>query len=208
MINRDLLQQSVRIFDSQEKWNALFEIYSQSNDIIQAWMETGAEALRSDFAARPSVGWTCVEWEAKRETKWFISDLGRDSICLAFAWPYWEIHLFYKLPAEFDETEAKRLVSLDEFRPLRALFAPEKTPDRGGKYRLLASDSTFNPFSGLSEEPLRQRELAWYAAHETDRFVKEVSNRMRQITDDAALTKLVRDLNRRAKRTSNGEPTA
>ncbi len=204
MSNQQLLKQSAQIFDSLEKWNALFEIHSLSDQINELWMEKGAEALRSDFGARPSAGWKCKDWEAKRETIWFLSDLGCDSISLVYAWPTWEFHLIFKAPAPFDETEAKRLLKRDQFQPLVAMFDPDEVPSKGGKYRPLASDSKFNPLGGSSEKFSRQRELAWYAAHETDRFVKEMSNHVRQITDDSTLTALVRELNHRAKLPPNG----
>lgn len=199
MSNRQLLQQSVSIFDTLEKWNALFEIHSLAGQIIETWMEEGACALRSDFAGRPSADWTCEEYEAKRETVWYLSELGRDSISLVFAWPLWEFHLIFKAPAPFDETEAKRLLGTDEFQPLLANFNPDEVLNKAGGYRSLASDSTFNPLSNVSEEPTRLRELAWYAGHKTDRFVDEMSKHVRRITDNRTLTALVMELNVQAK---------
>lgn len=199
MSNHLLLQQSAQIFNSLEKWNALFEIHDLSGQIIRLWMAKGAEALRADFAARPSEHWNCEVWEAKHETIWFLRDLGRDSISLVYAWETWEFHLLFKAPAPFDETMAKQILGQDAFQSLVANFDPEEVPSKDGKYRPLASDSTFNPFGDSSEKLPRQRELAWYAAHESDRFVEEMSNRVRKITDDSTLTALIRDLNSRAR---------
>lgn len=96
------------------------------------------------------------------------------------------------------------MLKADKFQPLAAKFNLDEVPAKTGNYRPLCSDSTFNPFSGVSEGKARQRELAWYAAHETDRFVKEMSQHVRRITDDSTLTALVRNLNHRAKSLPNG----
>ena len=199
-----LLAQSVQIFGTLEKWNALFEIHGAAEAIMENWFEVGATALRHDFAKRPSTGWTCLEWENKRETKWVLSTFGSNSIHLGFGWPTWEYHLIFTAPAPYDEAKAKLLLKEPEFQPLVSCFDPEGTSSKSGGYHTLASDLTFNPFSGTGERDLRKRELAWYAAHDTRRFVDEMSSRVRLITDDPTLTALVGELNRRSSTGANG----
>ncbi|HNY42214.1 MAG TPA: hypothetical protein PKJ41_17550 [Bryobacteraceae bacterium] len=194
-----LLEQSVRIFDSLEKWNALFEIHGAAGDIMANWFEIGATALRRDFDQRPSTGWTCLEWENKQETKWVLTAWGDQSIHLGFGWPDWEYHLIFTAPAPFDEARARTLLHEPEFQPLAACFDQEEIASKGGKYRSLACDLRFNPFSGNRERDARKRELAWLAAHEPVRFVENMSSHVRQITDNPILSALVGELNRRTK---------
>jgi hypothetical protein len=204
MSNRQLLEEARRIFNSLEKWNALFEIHGQTDAIITNWLTEGAVALRKDFAETPSNGWSCKRWEADNETKWFLTDLGPESIGLVYAWPEWEFHLIYKNPAAFDDAKARSLLKESKIERLVDKFNPDEEPAKAGGYRSLACDTKFNPFGGSTDRTARRRELAWYAAHETNRFVEEMSARVRRITDSDDLTKLIRELNQRAKSVSNG----
>jgi hypothetical protein len=199
MIKQELVRQSVKIFDKLEKWNALFEIHSQSDAIMNAWLDIGAEALRKDFKARPSPSWTCAQWEGRYETKWYLSELGCDSIFLGYGWPSFEFHLIFQDPANFAEAASKRVLQEPAFEPLVDAFDREEASAKRGNYHSLACDATFNPFGSDTDALERRRELTWYAAHETDYFVIEMSRHVRRITDDPAMTALVRELNRRAK---------
>ena len=45
-MKQQLIKQSVEIFNTQDKWDALFEIHNQSTSIIGHWLTIGARALR------------------------------------------------------------------------------------------------------------------------------------------------------------------
>ncbi len=71
-MNKELLKQSMQIFDTQDKWEALFEIHNQSKDIIEHWLTIGAIALRKSFADDPV--WGCERWGVERDTRWYLKE--------------------------------------------------------------------------------------------------------------------------------------
>ncbi len=190
-MNQELLKQSVAIFDTQDKWDALFEIHNLSKDIINHWLTMGARALRRSFAEDSL--WGCEAWGMERDTRWYLKEFGKESVGIGFGWPEVELHLHLKDSTGFRHDRAAELLPV--FKPLLELFelkTPPKNVSDGG----LAYNSTLNPFSGAEDTQVRQRELAWQAAHRTEDYVRKMGEIIRRLTDNPSHTGLFRELNR------------
>ena len=196
-MNTKLLEESVGIFNSPEKWNALFELYEQTGQIMDYWLAKGAKALIADFIANPSQGWVCQRWDQDHEVRWYLDQFGRESIGIGFGWPTWEFHLFVKGGNKVKQNLAAELLKNPEFQPLLKVFGPQDNLPRRTGDGSLACNVTLNPIGSMTAAEPRRRELAWLAAHQTDEFVRGMSSEVRQITDNSTFTALVRDLNLR-----------
>lgn len=193
-MNKELLAQSISIFDTQDKWDALFELHNQSNRIIEHWLTIGAIALRESFADHSQ--WGCEKWGSHLwDTRWYLKDFGEKSVAIGFGWGGVDLHLHLTdTPTDVD-TRAAELISSSTFKPLLEIL--ELTASTKYIYDgSLAYNSTINPFSGVTDAPVRQRELAWKAAHETEEYVRKMGGIIRRLTDDAGHTALFREFNR------------
>jgi hypothetical protein len=191
-MNKELLKQSISIFDTQDKWNALFEIHNQNNEIIDYWLTIGARALRDNFAG--DLLWGCEKWGYERDTRWYLKEFGTESLGIGFGWIEVELHLHLKDSQSYDYKRASELLSHTSFMPLLDLFEL-KTPPKHVVDGGLAYNDTINPFSGATDTQIRQRELAWLAANKTKEYVEKMGGIIRRLTADDIHTGLFRELN-------------
>ncbi|MEY4482986.1 MAG: hypothetical protein RL693_438 [Verrucomicrobiota bacterium] len=186
-MNKELLEKSIEIFDTQDKWKALFEI--SQDVIIGHWLTIGAKALRKSFENDPV--WGCEKWGSERDTCWHLKDkeYGRESLRIGLGYPTVELHLHLNNSQSYSYGRAKELIKSKEFKPLLELFELNTPPK---KYAIidggLAYNAILNPFSGNTDTEVRRRELAWIASHETDDYVKEMGGWIRRLTDDSVHT--------------------
>ncbi len=201
-MNKELLKQTVEIFDTEEKWDAFFEIQNEIENITNYWLKIGARALRSSFQNDPK--WKCEPWAVEeRDTHWYLSEFGSNSVGIGIGWPEVEMHLF--LPTEQSEyrlDEARRILQTLEFAPLLQVLSLKIDSPRGNEGSL-AFNSSFNPINGETDRVMRQRLLAWAAGHPEDsKYVDRMGAYIRQLTANTELTALFRKFNRQVREAS------
>ena len=113
-MNKELLAQSISIFDTQDKWDALFELHNQSNRIIDYWLTIGANALRESFAGDPQ--WGCGEWGSNRDVRWYLKEFGEKSVAIGFGYGV-DLHLHLTGTPPDVDTRAAELLSSSAFKP-------------------------------------------------------------------------------------------
>jgi hypothetical protein len=197
-MNTKLLAESVGIFNSPEKWNALFELHEQTGQIMDHWLSIGAKALIDDFKNNPSPGWVCRKWDQDHEVRWHLETFEEKPIGIGFGWSTWEYHLFIWRGCVEKQNRAAELLKKTEFQALLKVFGPQDNVPRRTGNGSLACDVTLNPIGSMTAPEPRRRELAWLAAHQTEEFVRRMSSVIRQITDNSTFTALLEELNRRA----------
>jgi hypothetical protein len=197
----DIITESRIVFGSLEKWTALYEINQQLPAIIDHWLTSGAVALRKDFEAKPCQEWKCSDWGSKRDSRWYLADLGWDSVGFGFGWGEFEFHLHLETGGSHDWQKAIALIAKPEFEPLLSIFEARysNTPHRS-RDGSLCSDRCFNPFSDTQDPNLRRHIIAWHAIHDQASFIEKMSNKVRQITGDPSISGLIRKLSLQSKR--------
>lgn len=155
-MKQQLIRQSAGIFNTQDKWDALFEIHNHSREIIDHWLTIGARALRESFAN--DSGWGCEQWSpCGRDTRWFLKNDASKSLGIGFGWTEVELHLHLISPADADLTQAVTLLESQEFKPLLELFELVTSPPRYPNDGSVAYNLTINPFSGAGDTQVRLR---------------------------------------------------
>jgi hypothetical protein len=195
-----LIEEAKNVFQSVERWTAFYEIEKQISPIMDHWLITGAKALRRDFANHPSLSWKCSEWGWPRDTRWYLDDLGELSIGIGIGWQEFELHLFHGGCDQQIREQALRVLESQTFEPLRALTGSPEARALYKKEGCILSVRDFNPFDEVGDSILRQRIIAWHAVHKTSEFVEKVSGKIRQITEDHEIVRLIRDLNQQCKK--------
>lgn len=192
----NLTEDAAKVFQSLERWTAFYEIEQQIGTIVAQWLTEGAKALRTDFANRPSPLWTCSDWASRRDTRWQLEGLSEQSIGIGIGWPTFELHLFHGGSDAGVRERAATLMELPMFEPLRNLTGVPEYRSEQRKYGSILSMRDFNPFDEEADSGLRLRTIAWKAGNQTAEFVAKVSSRIRQITEDLEITRLILELNR------------
>ena len=193
-MQNEIIKQSIGIFDSQDKWDALFEIHNHSEEIIGHWLTIGAHALRESFAEHPI--WGCEIWGNAMDTRWYLKDDASKSLGIGFGWLEVEFHLHVYGSDTAKRMQAVTLLESREFKPLQELFELTTSQARHPEEGSVAYNLTINPFSGARDTQVRVRELAWLAAHKTDYYAEKMGGIIRRLTDDERMTELFRELNR------------
>ncbi len=192
----NLIEEAEKVFHSIERWTAFYEIQMQVGTIMDHWLTKGAKALRQDFADRPSPLWKCSYWGSPRDTRWYLDEpLGEQSIGIGIGWLDFELHLFHGSRDQQVREHALKVLETPIFEPLRTLTGlPEYRADRRKEGGSILSIRDFNPFDEVADPILRQWIIAWHAVNKTSVFVANVSQKIRQITENPAIVSLIRDL--------------
>ena len=191
----NLIEESENVFKSLERWTAFYEIERQVGPIIDHWLTKGARALRQNFADHPSPSWNCSDWGSPRDTRWYLDgEQGKHSISIGIGWPNFELHLFHGGCDQECREQALKVLESKTFEPLRALTgSPEFNAERKREGCIL-SVRDFNPFDEVADTTLRSRVIAWNAVNQTTEFVTKVSTKIRQITENPEIVRLIRKL--------------
>lgn len=197
----EIVEEAHTLFGEYEKWRAMCEISANMDSIVDFWLETGAEKLREKFSLKPATGWKCYPWGAKRDTRWYLEDLGKESIGFGVGWPRVEFHLHLEdRKGCYDiQSAIKTMRTKERFRPLLEVFKASEPAN--GASGCICSNLEFYPFCGetkIGRE--RINAIAWWAKFRTDFYVETVLAAVDQIIANAQLTELIRELNSLAKR--------
>lgn len=187
------------VFHTLERWTAFYEIEKQVSAIMDRWLTIGSKALKQQFEANPSPSWKCADWGPPRDTRWYLAgegEQGMQGIGIGIGWREFEFHLFHGGCDTGVTAHALRLLESPDFEPLRSLMGSAEYRSEHRKEGSILSVRDFNPFDEVSDSGLRPRIIAWHAAHETAGFVERVSTRIRQITENPEIGRLISELNR------------
>lgn len=203
MNEHDMIARSVKIFDKIEKWNAFFQIQGEMVNIIEHWRLLGAKAIRAQFKREPSPAWTCDEWGNPKDVRWYMTNLGPESIGIGFGWEDMELDLFchYKALNKYDLSGASRLLQDEEFSTIRQIFPDEAYGPGRADDGCFAADKHFTPYPVDGQPGARRRVLAWHAAHERDDFAWKIAEKVRSIIENENTTALIHKLNQRLLKT-------
>lgn len=192
----NLIEEAENVFRSPERWTAFYEIERQVGTIMDHWLTKGAKALRKEFCDPPSGLWKCSDWGSPRDTRWYLKgEKGEQSIGVGIGWTEFELHLFHGGCDDVIREQAVKVLKAPNFEPLRALTG--STEDRANRRKegSILSVRDFNPFDEVADTVLRNRIIAWKAVNETSDFVAKVSTKIRQITENPEIVRLIRKLN-------------
>ena len=192
------IEEAANVFNSIDRWTAFYEMQQKIVPITEHWLTMGAVALRQEFAVRPSPSWKCADWGGTRDTRWFFDEEGgKQMIGIGIGWFDFELHLFH---GGYDQEARKGALEVLEshcFEPLRILTGSPETRSAQKKEGSILSIQNFNPFDEVADPVLRQRIIAWHAGNNTAKFVEKTSAKIRQITENPEIVRLIRELNKK-----------
>jgi hypothetical protein len=180
-MNKKIANQLSSIFYPVEKWDAFWDIYTECDKLIVPWITTGARAVREIYKASPEDGWSCEEWGLPRDTRWFLSEYGENSVGFGFGWDTIELHLHLPNYDENKHQRASELLKSSNFPAIQQRFAgkPNASKKKDGS---IAWNNEFNPYPDITN--CKTQRIAWRAQHDSKQFAETMLHAARGIMRD------------------------
>ena len=143
----------------------------------------------------PSDGWRWAQWGSPSCTRWYLDKFEFGSLAIGLGWPY-HFHLHLGDSKRFNSGLIDEQLRTAKYAKLLMPFGVQsKVPTGDSK----AVEEHFNyTFGSPNDGGIPLAELAWYAAHETEKFVKQAVAKIEGFTRDMEMTNLLHDLNEAA----------
>lgn len=196
-MSKNLSTEALNVFGSLDRWIAFHQLQPQIEPLKEHWLTIGAEGLREEFISNPSEFWTCSPWGTLRDTRWVLDEVMADgSISIGIGWPTFELHLFHAGWGREICNRAATVLEEPEYSLVRLLIGQRETRSLQIKEGSIFSIRDFNPLEEISALKCRVSNIAWHAGNETKLFVERTSQRIRQITENPEVVRLLRELRR------------
>jgi hypothetical protein len=113
----------------------------------------------------------------------------------------YQFHLHLNDTKRFDSNFIDEQLQKAKYTKLLMPFGVNPRFNSG--YGSRVKDTNFDfTFGSINDGNIPQSELAWYAAHRPDDFVKQAASKIEQFTRDMEMTRLLSELNAEAERKS------
>ena len=197
IIEQKLIQNSQAIFDTLEKWDAFNELQQLNAQIVEHWLAVGTKKLRENIMPNLSKDWSWKPWGNERDTRWYLEAFGFGSLSIGFGWRY-QFHLHLIDANRFDSKWIDEQLKTPKYAKLLTPFGFDPRLDFG--YGSKAMERNYNfTFENPNVDNIPIHELAWYAAHRTEDFVKQAAIKIKRFTSDLEMTDLLKELNSEAR---------
>jgi hypothetical protein len=194
MIQKELLNQAIEIFDTPEKWNAFVELSNQKEAIKWIYFQKLKHPLLNYFNANPVDGWICEPWgNPLYDLRWYLKDFGKNSLALAIGWTF-EFHLHIEDTINFDSLKINDLLKSD----YSILLSAFDRIDRQFENNVKAMESRHYHFDSpfdFNFDNSHIDNLAWFAGNKTQMFADQIIKKVDRFRKDKNLTKLLYDIN-------------
>jgi|GEM_PF-3057641 len=196
MTNEEV-RESVGLFKDQDHWIGFIELAAQVNNLRAEFFAPATKEIRAHFRENLPAGWKCEGWNEHREdSRWYHEDFGSSSLVLCFGWKY-EFVLKLWDEKTFDSAGMSEALATPEFKPVRqAMEREDPHPHSSCK---LFERNNFH-FGSQNDGMIPGDEMAWYAYHRKDDFVKQAIKKVERFLGDPEVVRLLEKLNRDFKR--------
>lgn len=205
-MQKELMNQTMAMFDSAKKWSAFVELSNMRNDIEKEWFLKIKTPLMTYFQKNLSERWGCESWwYSPYDMRWYLKGFGKNSLALATCWTY-TFCLHLEDVSTFNSELVTNLLKDPEYKEILLAFDRIDEPPQDQKFKALelrnyhfsdvGDDSPYNGcFDGVSIA-----DLAWYAGNQTDEFVRQIISKVERFTTDKKVTDLLYELNDKAQK--------
>jgi hypothetical protein len=197
-MQKELINQALRIFDSSEKWNAFVELANQKETIKWHYFQKLKQPLLNYFNANPIEGWVCEPWgDTKYDLRWYLKDFGKGSLSLAIGWTF-NFLLHIEDVNGFDTKKIDDLLRSNYSILLSAFDRIDRQFENQLKVVEVRNYSFNSPYDTNFDDSQLDK-LAWFAGNDTENFAKQIIKKVERFRQDKDLTKMLYDLNTETK---------
>lgn len=187
-----LIKKASEWFDSIEKWQAFLELADAREDIFEYWYIEATKHLRNQWAVKHHTAWEMAAWDNARDTWWYLTEFGPNSVGIGFGWRYsWCLHSRGTYESRIALQDA---LEQDKYAAIRNAFGI--VHDQRGSFQgiALAQHQSFKFETGADTQKNVDM-LGWHAGHKRDEFLKQAMAKVNAFTNDTVITKLMMALN-------------
>ncbi len=173
------IHQALGLFDSAEKWQAFVELAQQRDTMKSLMYKTAAKKASAFFASSELL--KNSEWDfsqknpADLETEFFLKIYGPSSIRLTFGW---EGKFYLRTSNKHDFNQAAKILLEPDFQLLKFCFERVDSLQDSAYPELLMLENFNFLFDSPSDGHFGPFRLAWYAHHETERFLTQIATKV------------------------------
>lgn len=199
-MQKELFNQALELFDTPEKWNAFLEMAAQKESMKLYYFQKLKQPLLKHFLQENAdEHWVCdTSWgDPKYDFRWYLKDFGRGSLSLALGWGF-QFTLHLEDTNTFDTNIMNDLLKTDYSLILSSFDRVDRQFEPNWKVVEERYYSFGSPYD-YNFDAYNYDKLAWFAGNKTDMFVEQIIRKVEVFTKNQALTKMLYDLNQRAK---------
>ncbi len=120
-MQKELFNQTVKMFDQPEKWNSFLELVWEKDNIRNNWYSILKQAIDIQFNSIDTVEkWSYNSWGVF-DTHWYLTEFGDQSISLLFGW--WGELTLHANGGLFNLQEINKLLKTSKFSPILSCFS-------------------------------------------------------------------------------------
>ena len=197
-MQKELLNQSIEIFDSLKKWSAFIELSDQRKNISNTFTNRIHKKIDRYFKENLAESWAYDQWDKEKgEFLWYLKDFGKDSLRVGIGWIF-ELHLRLGNRSEFNIDIIRDLVKDSRYSQVFLAF---DRIDRKDDMSVAIEDRNYYfddcPYNGDFSGYLSQ-ELIWYAGNKTDDLADQIITKVEKFTNNQEVTDLIYELNEKS----------
>lgn len=193
----ELFNQSTKLFDTPEKWNAFVELAKQKDNIKNYYFKKAKQPILDYFNENIDDNWICEPWgNTNYDIRWYLKDFGKNSLALAIGWRF-QLVLHVNDINTFDTNLINELLKTD----YSLVLTKFDRIDRQFETNIKAVENRNYYFeSPFDNNFYDEDKLAWFIGNKTDEFSKQLIEKVERFIKDETITKMLYEINQKSKK--------
>jgi hypothetical protein len=193
-MSKDIVKQAMEMFDTVDKWNAFLNLIAKKDEIRNQWFLEAKNQIVDYFSKNVVDNWSYSAWGVW-DIRWYISSFTRDSLCLYWNGGY-SLNLWVNSNVH-NSVNMSTLLQTPKYAALMTCFDRVDTVLEGDNKLIERGNFSFEcQFDGN----FNSDQLSWYAGHETDKFVRQLVDKVERLRKNPEITALLMEINKVTKK--------
>lgn len=190
-----LINQSMVMFDTPEKWNAFLELHSIKDLIKNQWYEKLRISLLSRFNKDEAMDkWKFSFSNGHQDYRWYLAEFNSESLCLRTC-NLTTFGLWFN-PGNHDSKKIYNLLHTSKYSIILDILRPDQLFPANDWVLQETGNFSFNsPYNSQFNE----EHLSWFAGNETDKLTDQIVEKINRFRKDETITGLIAEINRDTK---------
>ena len=193
-MQKELINQAVKMFNASEKWNSFLELSNRKEEIRNQWFQTLKTSVTKRFCEDDVVnGWSFSSWGIW-DCRWYLTEYGRESFCIWMCAGN-KIALWAN-PSFHDSQQITNLLNTDKYSIIMSVLRPDEVFTGDWKLVECGNFDFESPYNGH----LDPDRLAWFAGNETEKLTEQIVEKINRVRKNEAIFELFSEINRLTKK--------
>jgi len=196
---KELINESIKLFNKPEKWNAFLELSKIGEEIKSRWFEKFQTEMIKYFKIDNAVPRWSFASDRVLSYCWFLDEFSKHSVALWLE-SFQSFQFSLVVNQEYHDLNiVNEILKKENFKQWILTFGPraERNPNPNHPYPIFEKINweLGSPFDGIFDES----HLAWYAGNETEKLVVQIATKIHEFQNEE-FTTLWYELNKQSLR--------